>query len=254
MLLRDVTPILMCGGEGKRLRPFSTKKCPKPFIRTIGRESLFQKTISRVSACASPIILTRKDLKSLITAQAGNIKMVLEPVAKNTAPAIIKACLESENQDTPYLFMPADHDISDISPLLEAIKNIDDKGDVITLFGISPTSPETRYGYIGQSPVAFHEKPNKEMAKSYIEKGYLWNSGMILASPRTILNEAKKHVPELLSLVKDNNYEEIAPISFDYAILEKSSIIKCVRVDLTWRDVGTLKSYLSYIYKPYDNR
>lgn len=257
MRLDQVTPVLMCGGEGKRLRPLSRRKCPKPFITMFGRGSLFQETLRRVKLLGAPVVLTREDLEDIVLEQAGDIacdmKCVLETCAKNTAPAILKMCLSVSDIDKPLLFLPTDHFIEDFKPLLNAVQKVLD-GDwcaYITLFGIAPTYPATRYGYIGQDPVVFHEKPNRDTAQSYIESSYLWNSGMLLASARTILSEASIHAPELLQLVK-NDYEAIAPVSFDYEILEKSEIIKCTPVDLIWMDVGTWGSYLSYFWKKHD--
>ncbi|MGB1077604.1 MAG: sugar phosphate nucleotidyltransferase [Bdellovibrionales bacterium] len=252
MRLEEIVPVLMCGGEGKRLRPLSRKSCPKPFIRVWGQDSLFQKTLKRVVKLAPPIILTRWDLKDIVVEQVGEVEFVLEPCAKNTAPAILKMCLEAVNPDQYHLFLPTDHEIQDMSPLLEVIENIGDCEGQIILFGIEPDCPATRYGYIGQSPVEFHEKPSPDLATSYIEKGFLWNSGMVLATPRTILEEAEKYIPEILALVRDNRYQEIESISFDYAVLEKSEIIKCCPVKMSWMDVGTWGSFLTYFRSTYE--
>ena len=251
MNLKDITPVLMCGGEGRRLRPLSRKHCPKPFVKAFSTHSLFQKTLKRVGAFAAPVVLTREDLMPLVVQQAGNIEAVVEPVARNTAPALLKMCLEAKDKDAPHLFLPTDHDIQDITPLLNVLAALEYSHDLV-LFGISPDHASTRYGYIGQGAVTFHEKPDKQRAQSYIDKHYLWNSGMVLATPRVILQEAELHAPALLSLVREKCYAAIKPISFDYAILEKSERITCVPVDLVWRDVGTLRSYLNYVWNMYD--
>lgn len=249
MRLKDVVPVLMCGGDGKRLYPLSRSKCPKPFIRLGFQKTLFQKTLERVSGFATPLVLTRTDLKPLAQKQSNRfLRYALEPCAKNTAPAILKMCLELDNQekDRPHLFLPTDHKIADIAPLLNVLQKIE-CGQSIVLFGIKPTSPSTRYGYIGGYPLKFHEKPNKDMAQTYIKKGFLWNSGIILATPSTILKEAEKYIPVLLKMIKSGHYLDVSPISFDYAILEKSEIIKCAPVVLDWMDVGTWGAYLKYL-------
>ena len=242
----------MCGGEGRRLRPLSRQRFPKPFIKPFQSKSLFQKTLSRVEALGNPIALTRYDLQGLVTQQAGyEIDCVIEPMAKNTGPAILKACLEANDRDAPYLFLPTDHDIQNIAPLLKALELIDVQ-DKITLFGISPLFPSSQYGYIGLNPTAFYEKPDRHLAREYIRNGFLWNSGMVLATPKTILREASLYASDMLKLVEENCYSEIKSNSFDYAILEKSETIDSVPVDLVWRDVGTLQTYFNYFWKPYD--
>ena len=142
--------------------------------------------------------------------------------------------------------MPTDHDIVDIHPLWDAINATVLGDDMIHLFGIHPDAPSSRYGYIGGSPLRFFEKPSLQKARDYIQQGFLWNSGIVLAKPRAILEAARIHVPEMLSHVENNRYDLIEPLSFDYAILEKSETIVSIPVSLKWRDVGTLRSYLNY--------
>ena len=247
--------IILAGGSGTRLFPMSREKYPKQFLKIDDEKSLFQKTIERNLLTVNPedlIIITNEDyqlhiknqlseLSSDLTDQLFNI--ILEPVGRNTAPAIAlaaKFAIEKLNvpEDEVLFVSPSDHIISPIEKFVKYIKRAEEiakKGYIVT-FGIRPTKPETGYGYIEvdttqpfDNPSStitdsnlsltnlavykirqFHEKPDLETAKKYLARGnYYWNSGMFAFTIKTIFEELEKHTPEIYEKVKNKTFEEI---------------------------------------------
>jgi mannose-1-phosphate guanylyltransferase/mannose-6-phosphate isomerase len=270
-------PVLLAGGSGTRLWPISRTQAPKQLAEFGGQRSLIQKTIQRLhpTLCLENVrVVCGKahcDDSSEHLAAIGlktEHKIISEPVGRNTAPAILLAVLKILDQacvqDALFFILPADHVIRDVSRFHEKIlKAVDlaNKGFLVT-FGIQPDYPETGYGYIegknilpgGELSIArFVEKPDLETAKTYIKAGnFFWNSGMFAFRASTILNEFREFEPDMLTkmtaIVKEGDpisldaYQNLQNISFDVAIMEKTSKGVVLPSDFGWSDIGTWKS------------
>ena len=271
-------PVILSGGSGSRLWPLSRQQRPKQFIPVIDEITLFQSTLSRVLShpeLDEPLIVCNEDHRFLVAEQlrqlnCGNQGIILEPVGRNTAPAIALAALKSLQYDPEavLLVLPADHVIQDTSAFhlaLKAAEPIAKEGLLVT-FGIVPKSPETGYGYIQagneliQSDGFFHvnkfiEKPNLTTAKSYLNQGgFFWNSGMFLFKAQSYLNALKTFNPEVFDACNlamdgmslDNDFVRVnveafrkSPnISVDYAVMEQTSDAIVAPIDVGWSDVG----------------
>jgi len=274
-----MTNIILCGGSGTRLWPISRTLMPKQFVKLFDNKSLFQLTIQRNSElCNSQFIVSNAEQYFLAVDQLeelhqNNNKYLLEPVGRNTAPAIALACMALK-KDELVLVTPSDHLIKDeveYKKVLEQAKELALLDNLVT-FGIKPTFAETGFGYIesnGLDVKAFHEKPDFETASKYLEAGnYYWNSGMFCFKAGVFLDELKKYSPEVYesSLVAFNNskkdtmirishedMEAIPEDSIDYAVMEKSSIVKVIPSDINWSDVGSFDSLFNELPKDDNN-
>ena len=261
-----MTNIILCGGSGTRLWPISRTLMPKQFVKLFDDKSLFQLTIERNSkVCDSQFIVSNTQqyflaLDQLEELNKFNNRYLLEPVGKNTAPAIALACMKLDPKEI-VLVTPSDHLIKDeaqYKKVLVQAKELAEENNLVT-FGIKPDFAETGFGYIeadGLDVIAFHEKPNKETAQRYIKAGnYYWNSGMFCFKAGVFLDELKQYSPEifeaskmaLLDSIEDDNVTrikleammDIPEDSIDYAVMEKSKIVKVIPSDIDWSDVGS---------------
>ena len=282
-----ITPIILSGGSGKRLWPLSQKNFPKQFLKLSSNLTLFQETLLRASGANlfnAPIIVCNNEHRFIVVQQCQEIginefKIIVEPVSRNTAPAIIAAVITSSKNysDKDFLVLPSDHYIDNELFFKKTIENAYSKSlnNTISIFGVKPDSPNSNYGYIKYFSRdgnfvfdKFVEKPSKEAAKTLLDTGtYLWNSGMFLFRGSTLVNEINQYNPELLNSViasvkeseydldfirlGKNSFEKCPNISIDYALLEKTKKISLFRLNLLWRDLGTLESI--YNSKPKDS-
>jgi mannose-1-phosphate guanylyltransferase len=270
-------PVLLAGGSGTRLWPISRTQAPKQLAEFGGQRSLIQETIQRLHptlyldnvrvVCGKAHCDDSSEHLAAIGLKTEN-KIISEPVGRNTAPAILLAVLKILDQtcvqDALFFILPADHVIRDVTRFHERIvKAVDlaNKGSLVT-FGIQPDYPETGYGYIegknvlpgGELSIArFVEKPDMETAKTYIKAGnFFWNSGMFAFRASTILNEFREFEPDMLAkmtaIVKAGDpisleaYQDLQSISFDVAIMEKTSKGVVLPSDFGWSDIGTWNS------------
>ena len=272
-----IIPVILSGGSGTRLWPLSRKHFPKQFLALTGENTMLQETLLRLNGIENlndPIVVCNADHRFLVAEQCKqinikNLTILLEPVGKNTAPAIAAAALQSLKQidNAILLVLSADHVIQNIKAFHEAI-NIARKqakeGKLIT-FGIVPTDANTGYGYIKLSKnnidgvymvKEFIEKPNLKSAEKYINQGnYLWNSGIFMFNILTLIDELNTHSPKIISSVnkavnnatKDLDFIRLEKQSFetspsnsvDYALMEKSDNVAVVPLDAGWSDVGS---------------
>jgi len=260
--------IILCGGNGTRLWPLSRTLMPKQFVKLFDKKSLFQLTVDRnKKLCNSRIIVSNTEqyflaLDQLAEEDRNFNKYLLEPIGRNTAPAIAMACMLL-NKDELVLVTPSDHLIKDETEyqnVVEKAKVLATKNNLVT-FGITATSPEIGFGYIesnNENVTAFHEKPNLERAKEYIEAGnFYWNSGMFCFKAGVFLEELKEHSPiiyekceealaglENKSLVRIEHelMQEIPEDSIDYAVMEKSKRVKVIPSSIEWSDLGSFES------------
>ncbi|HEE0104253.1 mannose-1-phosphate guanylyltransferase/mannose-6-phosphate isomerase [Citrobacter freundii] len=272
-------PVIMAGGTGSRLWPMSREQYPKQFLRLYGQRSMLQETVLRLDDvdAREPVVICNQEHRFLVAEQLRQINklshnIILEPVGRNTAPAIALAALSAiENGDDPILLvLAADHIINNKQAFHQAIKSALKfalQGRLVT-FGIVPTGAETGYGYIhrGQEETLgeniayqvsrFVEKPNKETAESYIASGeYYWNSGMFMFRAKKYLEELEKFRPDILESCKAaisgcKDSDEFIKIdrdlfiacpdeSVDYAVMEKTTDAVVVGLDADWSDVGS---------------
>ena len=267
-----VKPVILCGGAGTRLFPGFKKSPPKQFI-DFGGWSLFEKTLDRIKSSTfdSPIISTNKTYekivrKALKKKKIKKFKIIVEPLKKNTAPAIISSTLIPDIKiDQPVLFLPSDHYLPEKNKFIKILKlNLSNlNSSNIFIFGVKPKNPSTDYGYLLNKKInqrinkviKFIEKPNEKKAKEVINKNAFWNSGIVLARKDSIINNVKRIQKNLFnsclsSIIKSkskNNtiilnkiyFRKIKAISFDYAILEKGKEINSIELNLKWSDLGS---------------
>ena len=241
---------------------------PKQFVKLFNGESLFQKTVTRnQKACDSQFIVSNTEQYFLAVDQleelsAHQSQYLLEPVGRNTAPAIALACFDLDAEEL-VLVTPSDHLIKDESAYLKAIekaKSLAQKDNLVT-FGITPQYPETGFGYIeadNESVISFKEKPDAITAQAYLDAGnYYWNSGMFCFKAGVFLEELKKHSPEIYETsllaynnaktdgmirISHNDMSAIPEDSIDYAVMEKSHKVKVIPSDIDWSDLGSFES------------
>ena len=269
-----IIPVILCGGSGTRLWPLSRKLYPKQFMRLVNDNTLFQDTILRLpKEVANPLVICNEEYRFLAAEQLRQINkdsndIILEPIGKNTAPAIALAALATGN-DPLLLVLPADHVIEDEEYfkklVLEAVP-LAESGKLIT-FGVIPTEAHTGYGYIkggrkidvGLAVDQFVEKPSTQNAKRYFESGkYYWNSGIFLFNANRYLEELNKFRPDIYRACKESmlgtksdlnflridktRFEECPSESVDYAVMENTADAVVIPMDAGWSDVGSWSS------------
>ncbi len=267
--------IILCGGKGTRLWPISRTLMPKQFVKLFDDESLFQLTVQRnEKVCSSQFIVSNVEQYFLAIDQLEELKkdnntFLLEPIGRNTAPAIALACMACD-KDEMLLVTPSDHLIKDQKAYEKVLHKAQElaKDNNLVTFGIKASSAQTGFGYIesnGEDVKAFHEKPDFETASRYIEAGnYYWNSGMFCFKAGVFLDELKKYSPDIFvtceeafkNATKDKlariNYEDMLKIpedSIDYAVMEKSDKVKMVASDIGWSDLGSFDSLYEELLK-----
>ena len=268
-------PIILSGGAGTRLWPLSWGDHPKQFLPLVTDNTMIQETLLRLKGLeiASPIVSCGEAHRFLVAQQLTEIginpQIILEPMAKNTAPAIAAACCAAlkQDKDAVVVVLPSDHVIKNkdvfAKAVMTAAKNAE-KGSLVT-FGIVPTFAATGYGYVKASGdesdgaytlEKFVEKPCLEKAEEYIASGeYAWNSGMFVFKASTFLEELKVHSPDMARLAIESfekaevdkdfirldkeSFGQIKGDSIDYAVMEKTTKGKIVKLDAGWDDVGS---------------
>ncbi|MHB8742021.1 MAG: mannose-1-phosphate guanylyltransferase/mannose-6-phosphate isomerase [Sulfuricaulis sp.] len=271
-----INPVILSGGSGTRLWPLSREHYPKQLLCLIGDQTLLQQTVSRLDGLenvAAPLLVCNEEHRFLIAEQLrqlGNAPadIVLEPVGRNTAPALTLAALalvKRAPQDDLMLVMPADHVIQHTDKFHAAVRqgvSLAQSGKLVT-FGIVPTTPETGYGYIkkgtGSSVAAFVEKPDAETAQQYVtSRDYLWNSGMFMMRAGVWLEELKRFHPAMLEACqtayeqgkRDSDFYRVNALAFascqsnsiDYAVMEETKLAAVVALDAGWSDIGAWSS------------
>ena len=268
-------PVILSGGSGTRLWPLSRRHYPKQFLPLVSNHTMIQETLLRltgISDLKAPIAVCNEDHRFMMAEQLREIDVtpaaiILEPLGRNTAPAVALAALTATSEDDVLLILPADHVIENVQAFQHAVsqaKLLAEQGYLVT-FGIVPTEPETGYGYIKRSTEAvdaaykvasFVEKPNLETAKTYLESGdYYWNSGMFAFKASSFLSELEKFNPDMLEKCRqalkvakvdmdfvrlDKEIFATCPSdSIDYAVMEKTAKAVVIPMDAAWNDVGS---------------
>ena len=270
--------VILAGGSGTRLWPLSRETFPKQFLPLLGRNDLLQDTVERVRPVVGDNVhvVTTEDTQFLVADRLRELgidpegRVLGEPMGRNTAPAIGLAAL-CANPEEVLLVLPSDHAIRREDVFREALlqaQTVAEAGHLVT-FGISPSRPDTGYGYIRmgeplpgyegfRAAARFVEKPNRATAEQYLaEGGYVWNSGMFAFRAGTVLDELAEHAPEvyagLLALEPDleagrplsrTAYGSLPKISIDYAVMERSRRVAVIAVDPGWSDLGGFEALL----------
>ncbi len=256
MGIDKITPVILAGGQGKRLWPLSTASRPKQFIPMINGKTLFERTVERLSnrdIFNPPVIVgSTHHQKILQRLSPVDASILLENERLNTAPAIAMAVNKIKN-DSTLLITPADHFIPDIKGFEQTALNAAaqaSRGFIATI-GIKPNAPHTGYGYIQKNAQGdvehFHEKPNKKTAGRYLKNdNFYWNSGIYVSTRNTLIKEYSYFAPEILQAVTDPEaLKALSPISFDHAIAEKTFNAVMVEAQFSWSDIGNWNAYIS---------
>ena len=272
----NIRPVILSGGSGTRLWPLSRAAYPKQLMPLVGQESLLQETVERVSdptLFSAPLLICNDEHRFLVAEQLRALgckpeAIVLEPLARNTAPAVAAAAMMAA-PDSLLLILPSDHYIQDAAAFRSAVRQAAkaaEAGSLVT-FGIAPRAPETGYGYIRRGEAlpdapgcrkvaAFVEKPDAATAEGYLASGeYLWNGGMFLFRADRFLAELGRLEPAMKAAVEKSvaaatrdldfirldkaAFGEAPAISIDYAVMEKTKAAAVVPVEMGWTDVGS---------------
>ncbi|MFT6072312.1 MAG: mannose-1-phosphate guanylyltransferase/mannose-6-phosphate isomerase [Alphaproteobacteria bacterium] len=272
--ISNIVPFILCGGSGTRLFPVSRRDFPKQFVKLTGDLSLFQQTLLRLQKNFShnPVIITGKNMKFIAQMQAKQIDcpiiIIVESAARNSGPAVLLSALYTQNihSECGVAIFASDHIIKGDEAFNDALFRANQAIDngLIATFGIMPTYPATAYGYIKpahnfnddpyQKVAEFIEKPSAEIAQTYIDNGYVWNSGNFAFPYQAILDGYQKHDLTTFNIVKqslenanddlgmisiDADYANAQDLSIDYAIMEKTDQLAVIASSFEWSDAGT---------------
>lgn len=273
--MKNITPVILCGGSGKRLWPLSRKSYPKQFVSLVGKRTLFQGSAMRLSGRKfnSPVIITNSDFRFIVTEQLQELgidpgAILIEPEGRNTAPAVLAAALFTarKDPDAVLLIAPSDHIITDTEAFYSAIAQgikATEWGQLIT-FGVKPTHAETAYGYLELENIprnevtalkSFIEKPNLKRAQEMVTAGsFLWNAGIFLFRVQDIIAAFREHAPKIFTAVTASldtstidlgfcrlgvrDWAKAENISIDCAIMEKAPNLSVVPFNGGWSDLG----------------
>ena len=283
--------IIMAGGIGSRFWPFSRSHYPKQFQDILGTgKTLIQQTAARFQDICPPeniYVVTNKDYKSLVKEQLpflGDEQLLLEPAMRNTAPCIAYATykIHSQNPNAVLTIAPSDHIIlreQDFERVALSALEVATKEDILVTLGITPTRPDTGYGYIqylGEQRLkgllkvkTFTEKPNLELAESFIESGdFVWNSGIFISNAESMIRQYQELLPDIAELFEEISavyytekepervkevYYQCSNISIDYGIMEYAPNVYVIPCEFGWSDLGTWKSLFELSEKDGDN-
>jgi mannose-1-phosphate guanylyltransferase / mannose-6-phosphate isomerase len=257
-------PVIIAGGRGQRLWPLSTPEHPKPFVDVLGDGiSLFQRTLARAQALSDlkPLVVCNSIHAAFFT--EAHVDLLLEPVQRDTAPAICAAALQAmklHGQDITLVIMPADHLVRDTSGFVETVRKAGHvaQQDTIVTIAIPPTRPATEFGYLDlkqeqhgfHEVAAFVEKPDASRAVELVASDHHWNGGLFVARAAALIDAFEAHAPSILNHCRhavatepdqqldESEFSKCQAISFDFAIMEKHRAIAAVKAGFDWDDLG----------------
>lgn len=272
-----IVAVVLSGGSGTRLWPLSRKAYPKQFLNLYGQDTMFQQTLERlkgIEGLSEIIVVANEEHRFIVAEQMRQCGMkgriLLEPFGKNTAPAIALAALDvlNRHEDANLLVLSSDHAIDSVDVFIQSVHSaaVLSNDDFLVTFGVTPTGPETGYGYIhtankiqnttGYCVAAFIEKPNKERAQEMLTVGsYYWNSGMFMFKATLFLSELQSYRTDIyeachqvivsvqsdLDFIRfdEKHFENIPSESIDYAVMEHSQKVAMIPFEGMWSDVGS---------------
>ena len=265
-----IYPVIMCGGAGTRLWPASRLQKPKQFIALASEKTLFQDTVLRVSGLVAEggrlIVVAGASHEKLVKSQLEEVgveaHLIVEPEGRDSAPAMCAAALWTQRRDPDGInvFVSSDHYLPDVQAFQQSVSTAcqaAERGKIVTL-GVQPTAPSTAYGYIHPSGeglsdvVEFVEKPDVHRALSFIERGFVWNTGIFITKASVLVGELQSYEPKVVEAVgkalPDNGHRYLSvlsqdfasspKISIDYAVMEQTSLASVLKVDFNWSDLG----------------
>ncbi|MFM2482025.1 mannose-1-phosphate guanylyltransferase/mannose-6-phosphate isomerase [Celerinatantimonas sp. YJH-8] len=273
-----ILPVIMCGGSGSRLWPLSRTTFPKQFLSLVSERTMLQDTIVRLNSLdmQAPLFICNEEHRFIVAEQLRQLSsdysgILLEPVGRNTAPAVALSALKAvqKGDDPLLLVLAADHVIQHVPRFIQAVNQAEilaEQGQLVT-FGIVPTEAHTGYGYIRQGQIIgkgyqvaeFVEKPDLMTAQNYLESGdYFWNSGMFLFKASRYIEELRRYRPDILSVCENallhtkndldfirldaDIFAECPDESIDYAVMEHTQDAVVIPMDAGWSDVGSWSS------------
>lgn len=259
--------MILCGGSGTRLWSLSRPERPRPFLNLLGDRTLFQQTLDRVADCsrfAEPIVVAGEAHASLVTDEAGSHSLIVEPAARNTAPAIALAAARLPPERI-MLVCPSDHHVADEASLVRTVDQaaaLVQEGWLVCL-GVLPDRPETGYGYIepgeilqsGSRVARLIEKPDADAGRDYLSRGgFVWNAGIFVMQAGDYLTQLERHRPEMVRQVRSSTenrtdtgsifhpaaakFLSIEAESVDYALMEHNDRAVVIAADMGWSDIG----------------
>lgn len=270
----SIKPVILCGGSGTRLWPESRDTMPKQFATLLGGRSTFQETVLRVRGGAfdaRPLVVTSRDHRFIVERQLAEIDvdadLLLEPLRRDTGPAILAAAchVASQDQEALALMLPADHVVSDVAAFHHAVESARALAEAgrLVIFGVRPTHPSTEYGYVcpgrplkrgGHAVARFIEKPPLAKAERLLARNALWNAGNFLFRVNMVIVEYARHDPATFVAVRDavmdgnsiagarelnpESFARAGSLSFDYAVMERTRRAAVVPLDCGWSDIG----------------
>nr|MDO8135022.1 mannose-1-phosphate guanylyltransferase [Candidatus Njordarchaeum guaymaensis] len=272
--------VIMAGGSGRRFWPASREAYPKQFLTLWGNRSLLQYAYQRACRVVHPRniwISTRSGLELIVQKQIPILskdRVIIEPVGRDTAPSIALSCswIMKRDPEATVMFLPADHYISPTSRFATTAAralHLAERTSCVVTIGIPPTYPSTGYGYIrcdlgrearkgsAYSVLSFTEKPDSATAKRYLKEGnYFWNSGIFIAKASVMMGQLQKHAPQIFKLAENllalprssfqgklkTTFQKMPKVSFDYAVMEKSTNLIMVPAEFEWTDLGSWSS------------
>jgi mannose-1-phosphate guanylyltransferase/mannose-6-phosphate isomerase len=265
----DITPVILAGGAGKRLRPLTGSGRSKPFLPLFRGYSLFQKTLQRCTHFAKPLVITHHDYASQAREQGGDVSILSEPFGRSTGPALIMAALHLAEENRPMLVMPSDHFMSDDQALYQAAAQALTtlKADDLVFLSVPAAKAQTRYGYI-QTDAQHHvqrfiEKPDMETVRALLDQQHcFWNTGIFLTHPKHLLALIQQNAPATYkqaqacyaamdeeSKILAQSYKALPTQAIDYMLMEHVTSARVVALQTVWSDVGTWPALIKLFLK-----
>ncbi|MFB6107315.1 MAG: mannose-1-phosphate guanylyltransferase [Haloplanus sp.] len=254
---RPVVAVVLAGGIGSRLYPASRSDRPKQFLPLVGEDPLLSRTVARADFADEVVVSTRPAFAAAVRDCVPDATVLVEPAGKDTGPALTYATyrVAERFEDPLVLALPSDHHVAgDFESTARRGLRVAADTDSLVTFGGEPTRPETGYGYLepgaergagmGFEAAAFHEKPDAETARAYVDRGYLWNAGIFAWTPEAFLAAARDSplAPLVEALEEgdaDAGFESVDAASVDYAVLERAADVTVVPADFEWDDLGS---------------
>lgn len=248
----ETVAVLLAGGSGTRLYPASRSDRPKQFLSFGGDRSLLERTVDRVEFVDEVFVVTPARFVDQVESLVPGVRVLVEPAPLDTGPALVYATRRVQELvgECVVCCLPTDHFVGQgfRATIEEAVSVAASSGSLVTI-GVEPDRVATGYGYIEPGDVmgdgvwsvaAFHEKPDRRVAATYVEEGWLWNAGMFVWEPSALLGAAEKSVlAPLVSGSVEAGFEAVEAVSIDYAVLEEASDVSVVAAGFEWDDVGS---------------
>jgi len=252
---RPLVAVVLAGGVGSRLYPASRRHRPKQLLSLGGTETLLERTVDRVDFADEVVVSTRPDFADSVRDAVPEATVLVEPAGKDTGPALAYAThYAADTVDDPVvLALPSDHHVvGEFEAAARRGARVASDTDALVTFGVEPTRPDTGYGYIEPGAnhgdyaevTTFHEKPDAETAKRYVEAGHYWNAGIFAWTP-TAFRRAARDTPlgPMLQTLDagdpDAAFDAVDPVSVDHAVFERADDVVTVPLDIEWDDIGT---------------